>query len=138
MSTKEDSNLTRWVGLLIIKNKKVLMVKEYDKDFYVLPGGRMEKGERPIDALKRELKEELGVGVKNTKEFGKYLLPDKHKGIARSFVLYTGVLIGEMVKGEEIEIIRWVDSHYKLESVQVGSVTSLKLFPELVLRKIIS
>lgn len=58
---------------LIIKGEKILLIKKvtgpYDGKLD-LPGGTMEFGERPIETLKRELLEEVGI------EIEKYILLD--------------------------------------------------------------
>ncbi|NDK08173.1 NUDIX domain-containing protein [Candidatus Gracilibacteria bacterium] len=50
----------------IIKNKdeKIILVKHKGKNFWVLPGGHIEKKENIYTAIKREIKEELGVNIK--------------------------------------------------------------------------
>ncbi|MBE7068462.1 MAG: (deoxy)nucleoside triphosphate pyrophosphohydrolase [Clostridiales bacterium] len=55
------------VGALIFENGKIFAVKRGDSPYayvahkYEFPGGKIEKGERAEDALKRELKEELDL-----------------------------------------------------------------------------
>lgn len=54
------------VAFILIKDNKVLVErrrldKETDPGAVVIPGGHVEEGESHIDALKRELLEELGV-----------------------------------------------------------------------------
>lgn len=44
------------VRMLLIVNKKVLLIKHQYDDFWVLPGGGVKKGERPLDAGVRELR----------------------------------------------------------------------------------
>lgn len=50
----------------LIKNKSwdILLIKHKWKDFWVLPGGHIEKKENIYSAIKREIKEELGVNIK--------------------------------------------------------------------------
>lgn len=48
-------------GLVIDKSGKVLAVKHIGKDYWCLPGGRVEDGEEITAAIKREMVEELGV-----------------------------------------------------------------------------
>lgn len=54
---------------IIIKNGKVLVLKRNEEPFkgkYDFPGGYMNAGETPEQAIKREIKEELGVGSEVT------------------------------------------------------------------------
>jgi len=53
---------------LIINNKKILLVSGHGADFYWTPGGGIENNETPEVALKRELKEELGLEVYKYKD----------------------------------------------------------------------
>ena len=48
------------IDLIFLKDNGVLFVKK--KDFWILPGGKLEYGEKDISCLERELKEELRIG----------------------------------------------------------------------------
>ena len=62
-------NAPDWVGAIVYdrSKNKYLCVKEYrhgvDKTVYQFPCGTVEEGENPIDALYRELHEELGISM---------------------------------------------------------------------------
>ena len=61
---------TRHLGVygVIVKDDKVLLVKKSRGAYtgqYDLPGGSLEHGEKPVETLKREIMEEVGVKVKN-------------------------------------------------------------------------
>ena len=50
---------------IIINNNKLLVVKHSkEANYYVLPGGHLESGEKIIDCIKREIMEELGIEPK--------------------------------------------------------------------------
>ena len=51
--------------------KKVLLVKSYIATFYSLPGGAIEKYESEIDALMKELREELGIKPHDIKKISR-------------------------------------------------------------------
>ena len=52
------------VGVVIIRNNKVLMVHHKKHDTWLFPGGHIEKNETPDDAAVREVKEETGLTFK--------------------------------------------------------------------------
>ena len=56
------------VGVFVIKDKKFLMVKRkgaHGSGTWSVPGGWMEYGESFEDTSKREVKEEVGIEIKN-------------------------------------------------------------------------
>lgn len=68
--------------LLLVKGNKYLMVKRsFEEESYPgywgVPGGKMEEGESPEDALIREIKEELGIIITDLKPLGKYEFTSK-------------------------------------------------------------
>lgn len=57
---------------IIIVNNKIAMIHSLKYDYYKFPGGGIESGEKPIDAMIRETREESGLVVKpeTIKEYG--------------------------------------------------------------------
>ena len=57
---------------IIIKNGKIALVHSLKYDYYKFPGGGIEAGETPVDALIRETLEEAGLAVipESVKEYG--------------------------------------------------------------------
>jgi putative (di)nucleoside polyphosphate hydrolase len=71
------------VGIVITNNKQqVLLAKRYNQDSWQLPQGGIDKGESDIDALFRELNEEVGLKandvnvIAKTPKWLRYKLPD--------------------------------------------------------------
>ena len=44
--------------------QRVLLIRQYGRPFWILPAGYINKGEDAEDALRREFREELGLGVR--------------------------------------------------------------------------
>lgn len=55
---------------IIIKNKSILYLRKRGFLFYILPGGKIEKGESEKQALEREIKEELSSRIKILDKIG--------------------------------------------------------------------
>lgn len=55
---------------LIEKNQKYLLTKEIledGKEYWIIPGGKIEFGENMIDTVKREIKEEINLDIDEIK-----------------------------------------------------------------------
>lgn len=60
-----NSKLNYRICAILIHNHKILLQGDDTCDFWVLPGGRCKFGETSDQAIKRELKEELGIAFEN-------------------------------------------------------------------------
>lgn len=60
------------ISAVIIKDKKILLVTGFKEEFYWTPGGKLESGESHEQTLRRELKEELGIELIETKPYFTY------------------------------------------------------------------
>lgn len=63
------------VKALIRDGDKILFGYEEDKKYYTMPGGGLDWGESPQDALKREIEEEMGCPVLWVAGRPTYVLP---------------------------------------------------------------
>lgn len=96
-------------GCIIIKNKKVLLVYEKNRNFWGFPKGHMEDGETEIETALREVKEEVGLDVEIDKERRytlNYVIRDE---IDKTTVLYIAKAKNDeiIMQENEIENIRW-------------------------------
>jgi 8-oxo-dGTP diphosphatase len=59
---------------IIIKDRKLLVERSKNKQFFIAPGGSIEEGETAPEALVRELKEEFDIDVaeEDLEEFGTF------------------------------------------------------------------
>src|SRR3989344_3020393 len=69
-------NIHKSAGI-IIKNRKLLVEKDFDKEFFISPGGKLEDGETSEQALIRELNEEFKIDVleNDLEHFGHFDAP---------------------------------------------------------------
>lgn len=126
--------MNTWVGLLVIKNRKVLMVREHDQDYFMLPGGTCEEGEQPEATLARELQEELGVTKYSASKWNEYYLPGRSEQTIYHFIVYSGEIYENIQLGKDIAESRLLNN---LDDVKLGTITRGRLFPELQHRGLI-
>lgn len=60
------------VRAVIRNGEKLFLIRNEGRDYWTLPGGEIESGERLKEALKRELKEELGWEIEVGKRLGEW------------------------------------------------------------------
>ena len=78
-------------GIIFNEQNQVLLCHRQDYDLWNLPGGGMEINESPVECLKREFKEELGVEIRTSKLMGVYTKPEQTE-IVFSFVCQLGAV----------------------------------------------
>ncbi|NUN11835.1 NUDIX domain-containing protein [Candidatus Micrarchaeota archaeon] len=99
------------VAGIVIRNKKILLVKNKRDNFYYLPGGTLEVGESFEECLKREFKEELNCKIKDVKLLGiPSIGPESSKTRKLMIAInFTLTLIGEPKPNNEIIEIKWAN-----------------------------
>ena len=102
----------RKIGLLLMRDKRLLVVRKNGGTLWILPGGKPETGETGENALRREVHEELGCHVSWARHYmichaPAADLPDTMVTVS----CYLGEITGMPKACEEIEEIRWIDIH---------------------------
>jgi 8-oxo-dGTP diphosphatase len=90
----------------------VLLVRKRGTESFMQPGGKREPGESDLDALARELREELGCGVVpgSTKKLGVFEAPAANEpGQRVQATIYAAELSGGIACQAEIEDHTWID-----------------------------
>lgn len=121
------------VAAIIIKDKKIFATQrgygEF-KDGWEFPGGKVEKGETPENAIVREIKEELDTEIKVKEYFDtvEYDYPNFHL----SMKCYICSALSGKLELLEHEAARWLDSDSLLSvdwlPADLGLVEKLKQY----------
>lgn len=74
---------------------------------HYLPGGKPDAGETELEALTREVGEELGVGVEEPERFTDVFAQATLERVPMHLVVYTASLVGEPAPAAEIASMRW-------------------------------
>jgi len=123
------------IGAVIIKDRKILVCRK--RNLWISPGGKIEKGETFLDCLRRELGEEIGVGVAGYEFLGEYegdaLLEE---GMRIKIDYYIVDIIGEPRASAEIEEIKYIDSGFDKKNLGLGLYKFV--IPELIKRGLIN
>ena len=102
------------IGWLHIVDRKFLMLRSHGKDMFYFPGGKREEGESDLDALSRELGEELGIALVRDTAFLYGVFQAEAHGQSEpaqvKLALYEGDWAGTMQPQSEIAEMSWFDS----------------------------
>lgn len=120
---------------IIIKDGALLVLRSKGKDTFYAPGGKLDSGETPEQALCRELQEEVSITVKEEalRLFGRFEAPAHDKdGITLVMdVFFVNDYSGEVVASNEIEECQWVDSS-NVDDIAISTIFRNEVFPSLV------
>lgn len=99
------------LAFIYIKNRQILMTLSKGKDTYYIPGGKREGGETDLEALIREVKEELTVDIvsKSVKHYGTFEAQahGKPEGAIVRMTCYEASFEGELQPSSEIQDIAY-------------------------------
>jgi ADP-ribose pyrophosphatase YjhB (NUDIX family) len=70
----DDIKFNYRVGLIIEKNNQIIIESSRVVDFSLIPGGRVKTLESTSQAIKREIKEEMGIDIEESEIVGKGLI----------------------------------------------------------------
>ena len=99
------------VGYIHVKDGRVLLVKPKKHDVFYVPGGKLEEGESEIEALIREVQEELDVDLipDSIRSYDRFTdqAYAKPKGVTVDIIAYFGEHTGNPKPKNEIEDTRY-------------------------------
>jgi 8-oxo-dGTP diphosphatase len=119
-------NLDRYVGIILVNPKKQVLLQLRDKNVilypghWTLPGGKVEKGETPEEAICREVEEELGITLTNYSLFRKEVLEETSDKMAERYIFYGNI----STRLEDFRIGEGIDLRYfaseEIASLEIG------------------
>jgi len=114
---------------LILKGKKVLVMfrRKNGKEYYVFPGGHMQKGEKPIDTAIREIKEETTIEVKDLKLAFKFINYLKHE--KRDYFFIGGWKKGKPILSGEESRRASEENYYEPMWILIEDIAKINLLP---------
>lgn len=108
---------------------RVLLVRKHGATHFMQPGGKPEPDETPLDTLRRELAEELGVRLHDAAFLGAFEDDAVNEpGRRVQAQAYAATVEGVPVAQAEIAELRWIDPHPP-HPVSVAPLSAKHLLP---------
>jgi 8-oxo-dGTP diphosphatase len=102
------------VKALILRSGRILIIKRSSKEDvnpneWDLPGGKIRFGEHPLDGIKREVAEEVGVKIKIIKPLDVWtFFKDNRKTQVIGITFLAKIISGKVKIGKEHTRYRWI------------------------------
>lgn len=130
-------------GLLVLNEEStkflVTMKADMSVPFWLMPGGKIEAGETPEQALVREIKEELNCAIEmdSLQHINDYDAPAAGMpGKMLHIKLYLGRLIGEPAASSEIAKLGWLGKE-DTGNIEASETIRDYIIPDLIERDIL-
>jgi len=126
----ENININK-IGLICIRNKKLLVVHKRDIYQYITVGGKTKPKETDIACLNREVKEEIGCKVKDLVYFTTFdmILLNETKLHQKC---YFGKIYGKINPNNEIDDYLWISRNWKRYKIKLGPMLEHQIIPKLI------
>ncbi|MDO4189383.1 MAG: NUDIX domain-containing protein [Lachnospiraceae bacterium] len=110
------------VSMIVVdrKNKKILLIQQYGRPFYILVAGYVNRGEAVETAVVREVKEETGLDV-NEIRFNRSKFFEPSNTLMINFTCYIDDANALSVN-EEIDSYAWFDFAEAKKEIKDGSL----------------
>ncbi|MBU0648773.1 NUDIX domain-containing protein [Patescibacteria group bacterium] len=110
-------------AIIFDQQKRALLCHRRDYDIWNLPGGHVEKNESPWQAVIREVKEEVGLGVEVDRMAGVYSKPEVEQIIFTFICKITG---GKLTLTDEADKIEYFEFDNIPKNISPNHVERIK------------
>jgi ADP-ribose diphosphatase len=113
--------------MAVDEKKRILLVRQYrlpaDKYLWELPAGKLDPGEKPLQAAKRELAEETGYRAKKWSKLVSFWPSPGYVGEKMTIFLATDLTAGEATPMDDERIeTRWFAKKELAEMIRTGKI----------------
>jgi len=115
------------VMMAVDEKGRILLVRQFrlptEKNLWELPAGRLDEGEKPLEAARRELREETGYKARTWKRLATFWPSPGYVGEKMTIFLATGLTAGEPqpMEDERIEC-RWFTRKELDQMIREGKI----------------
>ena len=112
------------VSMIVINKKtnKILLIKQYGRDFYILVAGYVNRGEQLEHAVVRELKEETGMTASYIR-FNRTKFFEPSNTLMCNFTVYVDS-DSELSTNKEIDSFNWFSFDDARKNIKPGSLAA--------------
>jgi ADP-ribose pyrophosphatase len=119
------------VMMAVDTKKRILLVRQYrlpaDKHLWELPAGKVDAGEKPLQAAKRELIEETGYRARQWRKLISFYPSPGYVAEKMTIYLATGLTEGEATPMDDERIeTRWFTRQQVASMIRTGKIEDAK------------